>query len=250
MIALCLHVTHLQVQASGVRKRGRPAGSKPRGYEHLLKQLARPDAATSAQVVNSSKNAQPLLWYCACGNPNHMRLMQLRSVIQSETRIKRAKREKQPSLPSHALWCRVCELPAGRGQVGSALERRCYSILTQHFPDQPLYIESKVFGGLVQSKADLYLPKVQLAVYVDGSQHTSEGGMGAMHGESITEQARRDAAVDSVVKSGQGLSQGVKGLLRLHWHDQELWHAAITRALRAARDPGVTCFVHYTKSYM
>eukprot|EP00197_Chlamydomonas_leiostraca_P014512 CAMPEP_0202863068 /NCGR_PEP_ID=MMETSP1391-20130828/3859_1 /ASSEMBLY_ACC=CAM_ASM_000867 /TAXON_ID=1034604 /ORGANISM="Chlamydomonas leiostraca, Strain SAG 11-49" /LENGTH=208 /DNA_ID=CAMNT_0049542665 /DNA_START=130 /DNA_END=753 /DNA_ORIENTATION=- len=203
--------------AQQVRRRGRPTNTVPTGYEHLQQWLAEPYDGSAGELSNSSKNRQQLVWRCMCGIDEHCRLLAVKSVIRSEQR-----RATNPGR-SHALYCRVCGEPDGMGNRGSQHERALYDLLSSSFSDLVLHIESKVLGSRGPTKADIYLPDEGLAIYVDGEHHFSGQGVGGQHGEGSSTQARRDAAVDALVKSGKGLQHGVVGVLRLHYADVRVW---------------------------
>jgi hypothetical protein len=225
------------------KKRGRPTSREPTGYSDVLKYLVNPNDGATGELSNSSYNQQQLLWYCKCGNPKHRRLLQLRTITASINRRRRDPKQ------SHALWCRVCGPPGKRKSPASMWEQQLYSQLSRRYPEQELWLESEVFGSAMPTRVDVYLPELQLAVFVDGQQHFVSSGAAGMHGAGARLQAERDAAVNAMVESGAGLEHGVKGLLRLHWQNEGQWGAALESAMQKAADATQGPFLVLTSSY-
>jgi hypothetical protein len=113
-----------------------------------------------------------------------------------------------------------------------------------------LWIESEVFRSELATRVDIYMPALQLAVFVDGQQHFVSSGAAGMHGADAQQQAERDAAVNDMVVSGRGLKHGVKGVLRLHWQNEAQWGATLQAAMLKACDATQGPFLMLTNSYM
>eukprot|EP00197_Chlamydomonas_leiostraca_P002451 CAMPEP_0202856982 /NCGR_PEP_ID=MMETSP1391-20130828/84_1 /ASSEMBLY_ACC=CAM_ASM_000867 /TAXON_ID=1034604 /ORGANISM="Chlamydomonas leiostraca, Strain SAG 11-49" /LENGTH=250 /DNA_ID=CAMNT_0049535717 /DNA_START=706 /DNA_END=1458 /DNA_ORIENTATION=- len=234
--------------SEGARE-GRPTVLKHRQREgtchkDLLQYLVTKSDGAACDLSNSSNNHQQLLWRCKCGNPRHMRLLQLRSITAS------INRKRRNASNSHALWCRVCGPPGKRKNPASMWEQQLYALLTRRYPELDLWIESEVFRSELATRVDIYMPALQLAVFVDGQQHFVSSGAAGMHGADAQQQAERDAAVNDMVVSGRGLKHGVKGVLRLHWQNEAQWGATLQAAMLKACDATQGPFLMLTNSYM
>lgn len=139
----------------------------------------------------------------------------------------------------------------------STHELACYRMLSQVFPALHFDIEIQVVLACgIKRTVDVHIPKLGLAIQVDGKQHfismtdreirrTSKAAT-----DSADMQYDRDRKFDAAVISSAG--KGIKGLLRLHYSDQTdqlVWQACTAAAIDMCKDPHVCSFVMYTPSF-
>lgn len=140
----------------------------------------------------------------------------------------RRRREEALKCPEH-----------GRRRRPSKLLLAVRRSIQQAVPDcGPIVLEACLLPG--SSKPfDMWLPKYEIAVEVDGRQHFR----GGMHSKSAAAQYKRDRAVDAACEKA-----GLR-LLRCHFEDDKQWGSLLQRAVQAVKANPTCKFVWYTKSY-
>lgn len=212
-----------------------------------IMQAARVEGGES--LHNSSMNKCRVMFSCAC--TKHFVILQPRSMVKAKSRDLQSG-EAATQSESEQAWagkyCRRCNLPAkpaGSPGTASTQERRFYLLAEGCFSQLIYVVEMHAeLQEEVAHRFDVYVPELRLAIEIDGKGHFTKKGM------RNARAAKCDAQVDAAVVKAKGMGL-VKGLLRLHYadHSRGVWAPCITKALRWARDPSVSCFVMYSRSY-
>ena len=211
------------------KKRGRPP------QHDALASAAAPGTAVGA-LRNSNNNHEVVLMACGCEVAGHKRLLQYTSAHRD---MRRWKKKYGGSVPYPGLHCKRCWGDGeGEKKAASVLEQEGYATLSAVCPGE-IWAECSLLGKSV----DVYVPRLRLAVEVDGEQHFRNAGA-----------AGRDDAFDLAVVQNRGQGR-VKGLVRLHYSDAlcygggDAWKAAVAQAMHACRSRQVQCFVFYSRAY-
>lgn len=208
-----------------------------------------PDMNGSVQLRHVPVSSTQLyFWRATCGQ--HLRLMQVDSVQQALKKHRKHVAASAGASTSSAtsggngggssssnsgscLRCPVCD------PLSTEISRHVQPVhATADATGQHWVAEVQCAGGRC-SGADLYFPRLKLAVMVDGAGHTHV----QVHTKTLEQQQRTDAYFDNEV-----VRQGLRAL-RIHWRDESAAAAALAAAIRKCEEQPAAAFVMYSSSY-